>query len=82
MIQKEKQEKALKSIHNSIIHIKMMILKEKTPKEIFDYVDEIEYLPSLLLSKKDNTIIFEQHLENISKNFDVPFLWKYYNEEN
>ena len=53
MIEKEKQEKASRVIHNSIIHIKMMIVKEKTPREIFDYVNEIEYLPQLLLSKEN-----------------------------
>lgn len=80
MVKDEKQEKALRAIHNSIIHIKMMILKGKTYKEIFNYVDEIEYLPLLLLSKTNDTDIFEQQLEEISKKFDYHSLWLRYQD--
>lgn len=81
MIEKNKNEKALRIIHKSIVHIKMMISQEKKIDEIFKYVDEIEYLPLLLLSKDDETKIFEQQLKKISKEFEAPSLWLGYNEK-
>ncbi len=58
-----------------------MISQEKKIDEIFKYVDEIEYLPLLLLSKDDETKIFEQQLKKISKEFEAPSLWLGYNEK-
>ncbi|MDO4728762.1 MAG: GTP-binding protein EngB [Bacteroidota bacterium] len=80
MVKEKKQEKALRAIHNSIRHIKMMILQGKTNEEIFNYVDEIEYLPQLLLSKTNATDIFEQQLEKISEKFDYQSLWLRYQD--
>lgn len=63
--------KSLEALHFAIIHIKMMVSRGNTLNEIYHYVDEIEYLPQLMLANEDKTLLFEEHLEKISKNFNV-----------
>lgn len=63
MIPPEKNRRAIKAIHNLMIRLKINIVQELPHRELYNLIDELEYLPILLLNKEDRTQEFEEYLK-------------------
>lgn len=63
MIAEIKRKKAIKAIHSLIIEARSLGYKSASSKDIADFLDGIEYLPTLMLEERDTTLIFEEHLK-------------------
>ena len=82
MIPPEKNRRAIKAIHNLMIRLKINIVQELPHRELYNLIDELEYLPILLLNKEDRTQEFEEYLKNIFSQLQcMLILEKYQNEE-
>ena len=45
MIPPEKNRRAIKAIHNLMIRLKINIVQELPHRELYNLIDELEYLP-------------------------------------
>ncbi len=66
MIRQDKFENALYALQNVLVFARTMAYKGKTHKEIADILDSAEYLPYLVVSEKDETENFRNHLLSIA----------------
>ena len=71
MITPEKNRRAIKAIHNLMIRLKINIVQELPHRELYNHIDELEYLPILLLNKEDSTQEFEEYLKKFVHNSNV-----------
>ncbi|WP_315037866.1 GTP-binding protein EngB [Capnocytophaga sputigena] len=81
MIPPEKNRRAIKAIHNLMIRLKINIVQELPHRELYNLIDELEYLPILLLNKEDRTQEFEEYLEKICSQFQCMRIWEQYQDE-
>ena len=81
MIPPEKNRRAIKAIHNLMIRLKINIVQELPHRELYNLIDELEYLPILLLNKEDKTQEFEEYLEKICSQFQCMRIWEQYQDE-
>lgn len=81
MIPPEKNRRAIKAIHNLMILLKINIVQELPHRELYNLIDELEYLPILLLNKEDRTQEFEEYLEKICSQFQCMRIWEQYQDE-
>ena len=81
MIPPEKNRRAIKAIHNLMIRLKINIVQELPHRELYNLIDELEYLPILLLYKEDRTQEFEEYLEKICSQFQCMRIWEQYQDE-
>ena len=81
MIPPEKNRRAIKAIHNLMIRLKINIVQELPHRELYNLIDELEYLPILLLNKEDRTQEFEEYLEKICSQFQCMRIWEQYQNE-
>ena len=81
MIPPEKNRRAIKAIHNLMIRLKINIVQELPHRELYNLIDELEYLPILLLNKEDRTKEFEEYLEKICSQFQCMRIWEQYQNE-
>lgn len=77
MIPPEKNRRAIKAIHNLMIRLKINIVQEL----LYNLIDELEYLPTLLLNKEDRTQEFEEYLKKICSQFQCMRIWEQYQNE-
>ena len=71
MIPPKKNRPAIKAIHNLMIRLKINIVQELPHRELYNLIDELEYLPILLLNKEDRTQEFEEYLKKFVHNSNV-----------
>ena len=81
MIPPEKNRRAIKAIHNLMIRLKINIVQELPHKELYNLIDELEYLPILLLNKEDRTQEFEEYLKKNCSQFQCMCIWEQYQDE-
>lgn len=81
MIPPKKNRRAIKAIHNLMIRLKINIVQELPHRELYNLIDELEYLPILLLNKEDRTQEFEEYLEKICSQFQCMRIWEQYQNE-
>ena len=81
MITPKKNRRAIKAIHNLMIRLKINIVQELPHRELYNLIDELEYLPILLLNKEDRTQEFEEYLEKICSQFQCMRIWEQYQNE-
>ena len=81
MITPEKNRRAIKAIHNLMIRLKINIVQELPHRELYNLIDELEYLPILLLNKEDRTKEFEEYLKKICSQFQCMRIWEQYQDE-
>lgn len=70
MIIREKEKQALKIVHDFIIKARSFAYEEKDAKFIADFLDEVEYLPALMLEEKDQTEFFQKYAKGICEQFN------------
>lgn len=80
MIKEEKIRKSISAIHSLLIKIKMMTVNNTSHLEMYNFIDDVEYLPQLILDQDDKTMVFEKYLEEICEKFDIPEIIKRYRE--
>ncbi|MBL7879674.1 MAG: hypothetical protein JNN23_07415 [Chryseobacterium gambrini] len=49
-------------------------------KEMYDFIDEIEYLPQLIVSEEDQTELFDNELIRICEKYNLTNILNKYNE--
>ncbi|MFY7844836.1 hypothetical protein [Chryseobacterium gambrini] len=49
-------------------------------KEMYDFIDEIEYLPQLIVSEEDQTELFDNELIRICEKYNLTNILSKYNE--
>ena len=81
MIPPEKNRRAIKAIHNLMIRLKINIVQELPHRELYNLIDELEYLPISLLNKEDRTQEFEEYLKKICSQFQYMRIWEQYQDE-
>ena len=64
-----------------MIRLKINIVQELPHRELYNLIDELEYLPILLLNKEDRTQEFEEYLEKICSQFQCMRIWEQYQDE-
>ena len=62
MIKEDKNKKALKAIQDLIIEAGTMAYKNVSSKDLAEFLDDLEYLPALII-EGDNTELFENYLK-------------------
>ena len=78
MVQREKTQKAILAIHNLIIRARMLVF-DFSKEQMFELLDEIEYLPALILIEENETILFENYLKNVCEKYKfTDILRRYY----
>ena len=81
MIPPKKNRRAIKAIHNLMIRLKINIVQELPHRELYNLIDELEYLPILLLNKEDRTQEFEEYLKKNCSQFQCMRIWEQYQDE-
>jgi hypothetical protein len=56
-------KKALKAVHDLICHGKKLVFDGAAGQTLAKFLDDLEYLPALMLEKSDRTDIFEDFLK-------------------
>ncbi|MDR3010868.1 MAG: hypothetical protein LBV59_23275 [Sphingobacterium sp.] len=81
MVDEKKLRDAILAIHDLIIRARIMTFEKVSNEVMFDFLDDLEYLPVLILEdKRENTKRFEEYLESICNRYDYPdILIKYKN---
>jgi len=72
------EKKAIIAIQDLIIQAKIMAGKQKSHEDLFNYLDNLEFLPTLILYKEDKGDEFEIKLEEICMKYDFPYILKKY----
>jgi len=82
MVDDKKLGDAILAIHDLIIRARIMAFEKVSNEVMFDFLDELEYLPALILeNKRENTKRFEEYLEFICNRYNCPgILIKYKND--
>ena len=83
MITSGKNRIALEALHQLIIRVKIRTGYKEPYEETFNLLDEIEYLPVLMLDEKDRTQEFEEYLKEICEKYSfMPIWYRYQKGEN
>lgn len=69
MIEVSKSKKALVAIQDLIIRVRTFAYEKKDYSEIAELLDDIEYLPALIVEEVNNTELFENYLANTCSKF-------------
>jgi putative GTP-binding protein engB len=64
-----------------MIRLKINIVQELPHRELYNLIDELEYLPILLLNKEDRTQEFEEYLKKNCSQFQCMRIWEQYQDE-
>ena len=70
MIQENKQKWALKIVHDLIIRARWFAYQEKDSKFMAGFLDEVEYLPALMLDERGETDFFERYAKGICEKYN------------
>lgn len=65
MIENQKQRKAIQAIQELIVKARNYSYQNMPYERLAVFLDDLEYLPSLIVEDKDNTILFEDNLRDI-----------------
>lgn len=79
MISPKKQAAALKAIQQLIIFSRKMAYDRVSHEKIAELLDDIEYLPTLILEEEDRTDAFGKYLEGIAKQHNMEIILDIYN---
>jgi len=78
MVKEEKLYNAILAIQDLIIRARNLAYQKHPSEALTELLDEIEYLPALILEKKDRTDFFEFYLEGICTEYGFPDVWNRY----
>lgn len=78
MINPLKFTRALEAIHGLIIESRIYVGEKKSYDSIFEFIDELEYLPTLILQDKDLTNEFNDYLLFICEKYKIMRIYNKY----
>jgi hypothetical protein len=81
MIKAEKERRALKAIHDLICHGRKLAYEGTTSKVLAEFMDNLEYLPALMLQESDTTDIFEEYLKGTCERYNCSYIAAAYEKE-
>ncbi|QTD52913.1 hypothetical protein [Sulfidibacter corallicola] len=76
MICKEKHQSAIRAIHRLLIKARSKAYQKDHHDSIAKLLDDIEYLPSLMLAPSDESERFQSYLKNISETHNCPGIFE------
>ncbi len=79
MIKKENFNKSVTAIHDLIIQIKIMTVNNIEHREMYNFIDDVEYLPQLITSEEEQTDLFENELRKICEKYNLMPIFNKYN---
>lgn len=74
MINPIKEKKAIVVIHDLLIQLKIMSVNNKPHLEMYNFIDKLEYLPQLIIDDEDRTLIFDQCIEKLCEDHNLPLI--------
>jgi len=81
MIDESKQVKAIDSIHKLIVQARILVFENTSKENLMSYLDDLEYLPAIMLEEKDRTQLFEGYLEEMCARFNCKYIIDAYQRE-
>lgn len=81
MIKENKLKKSVAAIHDLLIKVKLMTVQNSSHLEMYNLIDDLEYLPQLIIEQEDTTHLFEQFLKELCEKFNFPDVIKKYESE-
>jgi hypothetical protein len=79
MVKEEKMNSSILAIQDLIIRARIIASEKQESDMLFNLLDSIEYLPALILEKKDNTDFFKDFLDSVCTEYNFPDIMKKYN---
>ena len=73
------QKAGLEVVHRFIIHLRDKEFRDKI--DIDKYLDDLEYLPALMLQTKDCSEDFKGYVEEMSDDYSLPFIFKKFKDK-
>ncbi len=73
------QRTGLEVVHRFIIHLRNKEFRDKI--DIDKYLDDLEYLPALILQTKDCSEDFKGYVEEMSNEHSLPFIFDRFKDE-
>ena len=81
MVDAIKEKKALKAVHDLICHGKKLAYEGAAGQTLAKFLDDLEYLPALMLVKSDTTDIFENYLKEMCVDYDCSYIVIWYEKD-
>ncbi|MGV3598697.1 MAG: GTP-binding protein EngB [Bacteroidota bacterium] len=78
MIPEYKISKAIKAIQDLIIKSRWLAYEDIPRKELGDFLDDVEYLPTLILKEEEAELDFELYLKMICEKHQVMYIYDKY----
>jgi hypothetical protein len=72
MIREDKLNNSILAIQDLVIRARNLAYQKHSVEELANFLDGIEYLPALILEKKDRTNEFEFYLEGLCNQYGFP----------
>ena len=71
-------QKIMTAIHDLIIETRMMVGNRKSYEDIYKFLDDVEYLPALVIMASDETETFKNYLKMICEDFNCMRIYNKY----
>ena len=81
MIEDHKLNKALRAIQSLIIESRSLAFNKKSHRAIAKLLDDLEFLPALILENKDRSQQFDKYLESICYENNFHYIWTEYSAD-
>ncbi len=73
------QKTGLLVVHRFIIHLRDKEFRNKI--DIDKYLDDLEYLPALMLQTEDRSEDFKGYVEEMSNDYSLPFIFERFKDK-
>ncbi|WP_336733131.1 hypothetical protein [Chryseobacterium sp. VD8] len=80
MVRNKNFNNLINVIHDLMIYVKIMTVNKVSHKEMYDFIDEIEYLTQLIVSEEDQTELFDNGLIRICEKYNLTNIFNKYND--
>jgi hypothetical protein len=81
MVDAIKQKKALKAVQDLICHGRKLGYEGADSQTLAKFLDDLEYLPGLMLEGSDRTEVFEKHLKGMCGDYDCSYIVTWYEKK-
>lgn len=73
----DKRENGIRAIHKLIIHARRLTGNNRS-NYLFKFLDDVEYLPALMLESEDQSELFEAYLKEICSLYSLQMIYEEY----
>lgn len=81
MIKEKKLKKSIEAMHDLLIKLKVMTVNNSPHLEMYNLIDDLEYLPQLMTDEEDRTDLFDQSLKELCRKYNFSDVIKKYEGE-